>query len=121
MVVEGDTIAITGPEAYPSGLPFLKVEGQQGRIRVQKGHFLTGTIQRGVEGSIDQDGRTIKVRLEATEVRGTAFSQVGVYAYDAWITNLQPGTYRLIIRHEGEYYQKEGEQASVFEEQVRVE
>lgn len=114
VVVEGDTVVI-GPaeltedstEVHP------KVEGQQGRISVRDGFFSTGSTGDRIEGDLDQGENRITLTVKVTQ-HGTV-DVPGAYRYDAWATDLEAGSYRLIVRHGNE-----GDSEIVFDEKVQV-
>jgi len=128
-VADGDTLIIEGPSADADRSRPLKIEEGQGRIRVHQGFFITAYAQEDLEGEIDRDERTIELRLEAESLDddATRYDLAGVYAYNARITDLEPGTYQFVVRHKGDVMpfragttDEVDEWATVLEQEVQV-
>jgi hypothetical protein len=91
------------------------VVGEGGAIRVSgrySSRCLGGTLHAGLTGS----GRNITLVVEWEEPSG-CFTAIGTHAYEAVISRLEPGDYRLRVIHEGEAGAGERE---MFDGTVRV-
>ncbi len=85
----------TGQAQTPTG---IQATGETGRIDV-KGHMQTPDPCRRLSGTVDASGREVTLRVNATREGEMCTQVIANFAYDAAITGLESGTYRLRVVH----------------------
>jgi len=84
-----------GQAQAPTG---VQAAGEAGRIDV-KGHMQTPDPCRRLSGTADTSGREVTLRVNAVREGEMCTQVIADFAYDAAITGLEPGTYRLRVVH----------------------
>jgi hypothetical protein len=101
-----------------SELPVVDAEGQQGSIAVN-GRLATPDPCRTIAGSIDPAGTELTLRVAVRRSGSEAcIGVIGQFAYDAVISGLAPGGYRLRVIHE--YPQTGWPATTVLDQQLQV-
>jgi len=86
------------PEAAPAQEPGVRAEGAAGGITV-RGTMRTPDPCRRLSGSVQAAGDRLTLRVEAAREGDMCAQVIAAFAYDAAVTGLAPGTYRLRVVH----------------------
>jgi hypothetical protein len=82
----------------PDPVPAPDARGEQGRIEVE-GSIGTPVPCYRVEGSATRDGSDLTLRVSATAMDVVCATVVATFGYEAAITGLEAGDYRVRIIH----------------------
>ncbi len=101
LVEPGPTLRDPGagaPEAAPAEDPGARAEGAAGGITVQ-GTMRTPDPCRRLSGRVEAAGGGVTLRVEAAREGDMCTQVIAAFAYEAAVTGLAPGTYRLRVVH----------------------
>ncbi len=85
------------PEAAPVE-DGVRAEAAAGGITV-RGRMETPDPCRRLSGAVEAAGREVTLRVEAAREGEACIQVIAAFAYDAAVTGLAPGTYRLRVVH----------------------
>ncbi len=97
----GPTLTDPGPGASPAAPAAetgTRAEGEAGAIVVQ-GRMQTPDPCRRLSGTVEAAGGQVTLRVDAAREGEMCTQVIAAFGYDARITGLAPGTYRLRVVH----------------------
>ena len=97
-VEPGPTLTDPGAGAPPAAEAGTRAEGQAGGIAVQ-GRMQTPDPCRRLSAAVEAGGGQVTLRVEAVREGDMCAQVLAAFAYDARITGLAPGSYRLRVVH----------------------
>lgn len=101
LVEPGPTMRDPGtgaPEAPPAAETGVRAEAAAGGITV-RGRMQTPDPCRRLSAAVEAAGSELTVRVEAAREGDMCTQVIAAFAYDAAVTGLAPGTYRLRVVH----------------------
>lgn len=106
LTVEGDTIVFrrVKPGDAPQDPPPVAVNVTDEGLSIS-GYFLAFTKDVDLEGEIDRSSGEVEIRVKAV-ARGDSYPRMpGPFFYEAQLTELSAGTYKVRVLHEGDVLQ----------------
>ncbi|PSQ82885.1 MAG: hypothetical protein BRD44_06600 [Bacteroidetes bacterium QS_7_67_15] len=105
----GDTVVYRGvdpsDEIYENPPPVAVDVADDGRLHIG-GFFFAFTLSAKLEGEIDRGDNTVQIDIRA--VAPESYPRMPrLFFYDAYVTDLPPGTYELRVTHEGDIFQND--------------
>ena len=88
----------TEPGQAPDGQPNVTAVAGNGQITL-RGFIRTGDPCRSFSGAVSLDDSILQVRIIALRNSENCFPVLASFAYEALVTDLDPGTYRLRVDH----------------------
>lgn len=128
LVVEGDTVVFSEADfvAHPDSIK-TEVTIRDGQIRIFNGYFELGAMHQYAVGEVEQAQNTIRVSIRSEEDRqpNVVPAMGKPVLYDAYVTDLEAGTYQLVVRHKGDVFrahtpETSGDWITVTDQQIIV-